>query len=82
MSNIKPGQKLWDGDCVYSLTDDQISEVETIYGQEIEKPVWEGLVFNGGELFPTHIEYCHELEEHTFADFRQLCINTFGDGSI
>lgn len=78
---IQPGQKLQEGDCVYNITKEQAQELMFILDNEqFVQPRTDGLVFSEGQLYPNYLEYCAELEEHTFTDFRQLCINTFGDG--
>lgn len=74
---IKEGQKLVDGDCIYNLTRNQLEELIEIAGESTNDFDLAGLVFNGGNLYPTYMEYCAELEEYEFGDFKQLCINTY-----
>jgi|GEM_PF-6784817 len=79
---ITQGQKLKDGDCIYGLTEQQAKELLeiTIDDWNIDENLLEGLVFNGLCLFPVYIDYCSELEEYSFPDFKTLCENTFGNG--
>lgn len=77
VTEIEEGQKLVDGDCIYNLTRQQLEEIIEITGESTNDYDLDGLVFNGGELFPTYMEYCAELEEYEFEDFKQLCINTY-----
>lgn len=86
MSNIKPGQKLQDGDYFLNGTKDQYLEL-----LEIERPkhrdngydsllckcdIYNGLFFNGKEnLFRSRKSILGT--EYNFDDFKQLCENTF-----
>lgn len=87
MSNIKPGQKLKDGDFCKNLTIEQAKELMTIDhtgfpdGYEeviVENGVgfslsWNGLFYIDDELPP------FPKTEYNFADFKQLCENTFNN---
>lgn len=71
---------LQEGDCVYNLSREQVQQLLDISGDDwFVQPAFDGLVFSGNELYPIQLEYCSELEEYNFADFKQLCENTFGD---
>lgn len=79
---IAEGQKLSEGDCVYNLTKGQAHELlSMVRFPWLVKNLIDGIVFSGGNLYPTYMGYCSELEEYNFADFKQLCENTFGDGA-
>lgn len=80
---IQPGQKLKEGDCVYGISIKQSKSILSISGDDwTASHIFDSWVFNGGKLYPTYLEYCSELEEYNFADFKKLCENTFGDGSV
>lgn len=85
---IAEGQKLREGDYVKDLTTEQYREL-----LEIENPEhpdnehdsnmcysekWNGFYFNGIELLFVSKGARHKTK-YNFADFRQLCENTFND---
>lgn len=71
---------LQEGDCVYNLSREQVQQLLDISGDDwFVQPAFDGLVFSSNELYPIQLEYCSELEEYNFADFKQLCENTFGN---
>lgn len=89
-SKIQPGQKLKEGDYFVPESIDQLKQIrdvakvgynwqndsflelsfrmEPYYSERFDQ-----VIFNSGQLNFAKTEY-------TFADFRQLCVNTFGDG--
>lgn len=85
---IQPGQKLRDGDYCKDLTEDQAKELTQIdhtgFPEEYEKLMSEnGVKFNESRNGLFSINDSSYIEtEYNFADFRQLCVNTFGDGSV
>lgn len=80
---IQPGQKLKEGDYVVNIKREQSDFIQIFYANHLP-PIHNttkgfGFVFNNGEL----VNHSHgeKITNHDFADFRQLCENTFGDGA-
>lgn len=76
---IEQGQKLKEGDYCLNLNIDQVEEILKIEGDNYKWiSVPDIFVYDGKALM---INTCLDeaKTKYTFHDFRQLCINTFGD---
>lgn len=76
---IAQGQKLKDGDFVCELDNNQRIELEVFTNEQI--PSGRNVYYsaNTKSLIIDRMEMRSETQ-YDFPDFKQLCINTFGDG--
>lgn len=87
VSKIQPGQKLKDGDYFEGGTAEQYEQLfiieNVITGQGVKVFSnhcidYNQIVFESGDLNWNS----KAVTKYSLEDFRQLCINTFGDGSV